>query len=260
MLNWKALYYLHKRNEASSEQYVQWAIREMESGIDDENVVALACLDFIQPLNHFEVLEAFTYLLESEVYRIPTEEQAALAYIRFLFQQMMGWWQDDLKLLKQIIVIAREEGLAIEFELYGIEERVEEVVYGDNVEKWMEGEINTYLQEQLSALYTKLFLSPSLQMLIGEVVERIEHEPTLILFGNPFRLVISGAWHLRKGSEVIGGSGEDCFGEVKRALQNELISYVDYDEATSLLTLQMGAYTLHVFRNVTSHRGWEIYM
>lgn len=259
MLNWKALYYLHKRNEASSEQYVHWAIREMESGIDDENVVALACLDFIQPLNHFEVLEAFTYLLESKVYRIPTEEQAALAYIRFLLQQTIGQWQDDLKLLKQIIAIAREENLAIEHELYGIEERIQEAVYGDNVEQWLEEEVNTYLQEELSALYTKLFLSPSLQMLIGEVVERIENDSTLILVGPQFRLVISGAWHLRKGLEMIGASGENCSVEVKRALQNELISYIDYDEATSLLTLQMGAYTLHVFQNLTAHRGWEIY-
>ncbi len=259
MLDWKSLYYLHKRHKASSEQYVEWAIREMESGIDDENVVALACLDFIQPLNHFEVLEAFAYLLDAEVYEIPTEEEAAYAYVRYLFQQRTGQWKEDFDLLKRMIIIARDECLLLENELYPIEERVEEAVYGDNVEEWTEGEINAYLYEQLATLHAKLFLSPSLQVLMGEVVERVENNPTFTIVGTPFRLIISGAWHLRQGSEVMAGSGEYSFGEVKRALQNEIISHVDYDEATSLLTLQMGAYTIHIFQKLASHRGWEIH-
>ena len=258
-MKWETLLYRRMLKQAEPEDYVTFAILAMQQGCEQEEVVQLACLDFIQPLNAFEVEEAFLHVVEATIFPVLTREEVVKGYIKDQLEQLKRKY--NYSQFQRVSQCLREENHLDELakEWYRLDEEIEEMEVGDNQRGCTSSEIAQIAKRQIEKIWQQFFGVRDFEKLTGKIIHQMQcEENTLVLFIEQWQLKVRAAWHLTTANEwVLGNEDEEAFERCKQAIENEMIThiYVAPKGRTAMFTI--GPYEWHLFQ-VTQEPAWTL--
>lgn len=193
----RRLAFLEYTGKSTPQDYVDWAIAEMERGSEGEEIVQLACLDLIQPLDAKEVQEAFERALREEGLRFPKEEEAMRSEIQTLHAELLH--SPSIDVLQRIITLSTDCGFQ------EVEETFREIL--SNVES----EAVENRLEKLQRLAKRAWVRESaacLQSFVGKEVQSMDWTGHFIFNFEEGSIRLECPWRVVRHGQIVFGSPE----------------------------------------------------
>ena len=247
----KRLAFLEYTGKSTPQDYVDWAIAEMERGSEGEEIVQLACLDLIQPLNPEEVQEAFDRALREEGLRFPEEEEAMRAEVQTLHAELLH--SPSMDVLQQIITLATDCGFT----------EVEKVFR--DILKEVEAEEIEHRLDKLQNLAKRAWTRESaacLQSLVGKEIQSMEWTGHFIFDVGEGSLRLQCPWRVVCRGQIVFGSS-DIESNSRRAMErlndaflHETIDAIRAETDTLRLWFIVGDYKVEAYPMSAETEGW----
>ncbi|PID16713.1 hypothetical protein CSV63_02160 [Sporosarcina sp. P34] len=131
-MNTGVLYYKIFERKVLATDYIEWAFYMLHNGKSTPSLNVLVSLS--KPLNTFEVEEYFNRAITELNIAIPSSEESARHYVRYLLRETIDDPSKAIDNAYDIYKIVREHFLDEEQDIwYEISEMIDDLLYGDNI-------------------------------------------------------------------------------------------------------------------------------
>lgn len=127
----EVLYYKKFEKTVLAIDYVEWAFCRLHNGMSTPSVNILTSLT--EPLNIFEVEDYFNRALHELAFTVPSYEESAKHYVRYLLRQIVDDPTKAIENAYEVYTIVRDDFSNEEQDRwYEISEMIDDFLYGDN--------------------------------------------------------------------------------------------------------------------------------
>ncbi|KAA0955437.1 hypothetical protein FQ087_12735 [Sporosarcina sp. ANT_H38] len=155
----KMLYYKIFKKKVEPVDYVNWAIKMLESSDTSASLNILSSLS--ETLNTFEVEDYFHRAVRELGIEEPSQDKCSKYYFWYLLKQIIDNESNAINYAYEIYQVVREEFVSEELNVwYEISEMIDDYRYGDNIEGiTIESLISTIVKEAKKQLNCNFFLN-----------------------------------------------------------------------------------------------------